>query len=209
MAVEIKTQNALDRFVTKARDLFASEPDLEERWAKLSPIMAELLADSEVIEASTTWPNTVVDETRVHGRAENLLFYEDPDYGFVVSGLKKLPERSGNTTRVHDHGRIWTLYGVLDGRERMERYERTDDRSKPDYAEIRRSVNTVVGPGEIDLVKPFEIHTEVTIGEATIALIIRSEKPGEANQGRYNTETFAYSESHGPRQTPVEMFPRT
>ena len=28
MAVETKTQNALDRFVTKARDLFAEEKDL-------------------------------------------------------------------------------------------------------------------------------------------------------------------------------------
>ena len=41
----------------------------------------------------------------------------------------------------------------------------------------------LVGPGEIDLVKPYEIHTEITVGERTIA-----QKGGEFNQGRYVPE---------------------
>ncbi|MBM2811751.1 MAG: Cysteine dioxygenase [Chloroflexi bacterium] len=206
MAIEVKTQNPLDVLISKTRELFASEPDLDQRWAKLSPILAEMLADPAVIEASKTWPETHVLAGEGGSRAENLLFYEDPDYGFAINGLKKNPDRSGST-RVHDHAHIYTLYGVLDGRERIERYERLDDRSRVDYAEIRRTRSDVVGPGEIDLVKPYEIHTEVTIGESTVAVIIRSEKSGGFNQGRYNPETFEYFESLGPRQTPVEMFP--
>ena len=97
---------------------------------------------------------------------------------------------------------------MLDGRERIERYERIDDRSKPNYAEIRQTTNLHVGPGEIDLVKPYEIHTEKTVGERTVAVIIRSEKSGGFNQGRYNLETNEYFESLGPRQTPVEMLPK-
>lgn len=207
MAIEIKVETALDRFVAKTRALFASEPDAEKRWEALTPVMAELLADPTVIEASKSWPNTNAGPRNADGRVDNLLFYEDPDYGFALQGLKKVPNRSG-TRSVHDHGRIYTLYGVLDGHEQVERYERTDDRSKPDYAEIRQTVNTVVGPGEIDLVKPYEIHTEVTVGEATIALIARSEASGKAMQGRYNTETFAYREGPGPHLVPVEMFPK-
>ena len=38
-------------------------------------------------------------------------------------------------------------------------------------------------------------------------MIIRSQKAGTFNQGRYNTETRVYFESLGPRQTPVEMLP--
>lgn len=199
----VQTQNALDRFVIKARELFGKEPDLEKRWNALAPALAELLADPTVIEASQSWPDCVPAD----GRAENLLFYEDPDYGFAVNGLTKGAARQGVPSRIHDHAHIYTLYGVLDGHERIERYERLDDGSKPDYAEIRLVSNNMVTPGEIDLVGPYEIHTENTVGERTVAVIIRSEKSGGFNQGRYIPETNQYYESLGPRQTPVEMFP--
>ena len=201
----IQTQNALDRFVTKARELFEKETDLDKRWNALAPALAELLADPTVIEASKHWPDCVPAD----GRAENLLFYEDPDYGFAVNGLTKGAARQGVPSRIHDHAHIYTLYGVLDGHERIERYERLDDGSKPDYAEIRLVSNNMVEPGEIDLVGPYEIHTENTVGERTVAVIIRSEKSGGFNQGRYIPETNQYYESLGPRQTPVEMFKST
>ena len=58
------------------------------------------------------------------------------------------------------------------------------------------------------LVKPYEIHTELTVGERTVAVIIRSQKGGDFNQGRYIPEENKYYESLGPRQTPCEMLPR-
>ena len=64
-----------------------------------------------------------------------------------------------------------------------------------------------MGPGEIDLVRPYEVHTETTVGERTVAVIVRSQKGGSFNQGRYKPETNEYYESLGPRQTPVEMLP--
>lgn len=202
MSTEIKTENALDAFIGDTRDLFAKEPDPERRFKALSPILAKLLADPEVIAASRNWPECV----HADGRAENLVFYEDPEYGFVVNGLTKGASRDESRTRLHDHGHIYTLYGVLDGHERVERYERIDDRSRPDYAEINKTVDVNVGPGEIDLVGPFEIHREVTVGERTVAIIIRSEDGGAFNHGRYDPETNHYWESLGPRQTPCEMF---
>ena len=202
MVIETKKQNALDVFVTKTRELFARESDPEVRWTQLAPILADLLADPTVLESSSSWPDCVPAD----GRAENLLFYEDPDYGFAVNGLTKGEARQGVRARIHDHAHIYTLYGVLDGHERIERYERLDDRSRPDYAEIKLAADQHVGPGEIDLVRPYEIHTENTVGERTVALIIRSQKSGGFNQGRYDPETNKYWESLGPRQTPVEMF---
>jgi len=195
--------NALDRFVAQTRDLFAEEPDPEKRWELLRPLLAELLADPTVLEAAQRWPDCVPQD----GRAENLLFYEDPEFGFAINGLVKGEARQGGNSRIHDHAHIYTLYGVLDGHERIERYERLDDRSRPDYAEIRKSEDLLVGPGEIDLVKPYEIHTEVTVGERTVAVIIRSQKAGEHMQGRYDPETGNYFESVGPVQTPTEFYP--
>lgn len=199
-----RSENALDLFIRKTRALFAREPDLDRRWNALRPILAELLADPEVVAAAKNWPDCVP----ANGRAENLLFYEDPDYGFAINGLTKGEARHGQTPRIHDHAHIYTLYGVLVGRERILRYERLDDRSDPAYAEIRESSDMLVGPGEIDLVKPYEVHTEITVGERTVAVIIRSQKGGEFNQGRYIPEKNGYYESLGPRQTPCEMLPK-
>ncbi len=204
MAVETKTQNAMERFVAKTRDLFAEEPDLDKRWELLRPILAELLADPEVIEASKHWPDCTV----IDGRAENLLFYVDPDYGFAINASVRSASRpAGERSLIHHHGHIYTLYGLLDGRERIERYDRLDDGSRPGYAEIRRSVDKLIEPGEIDLVRPYEVHAEVAVGERRVAVIIRSEKAGEFNQGRFDPETNRYWESVGPRQTPCEMLP--
>jgi predicted metal-dependent enzyme (double-stranded beta helix superfamily) len=203
MQTEARSESALDRFVRKTRALFARETDVDKRWNALRPILAELLADPEVISASKNWP----DCDPANGRAENLLFYEDPDYGFAINGLTKGTARHGAAARIHDHAHIYTLYGVLDGREKIIRYERVDDRSKPGHAEIREASNVLCGPGEIDLVKPYEIHTELTVGERTVAVIIRSQKGGDFNQGRYVPEKNEYYESLGPRQTPCEMLP--
>ena len=198
---QVHTENAKDRFIRKTRELFAKETDLDKRWNALRPILAELLADPESIAASKNWPDCVP----ANGRAENLLFYEDPDFGFAINGLTKGKARQGTTARIHDHAHIYTLYGVLDGHERIVRYDRLDDRSKPGYAEIKESANILCGPGEIDLVKPYEVHTELTVGERTVAVIIRSQKGGDFNQGRYIPEKNEYYESLGPRQTPCEM----
>jgi predicted metal-dependent enzyme (double-stranded beta helix superfamily) len=200
MVIETK-QSALDRFVIKAKALFASEPDLGKRWQALTPILAELLADPAVLEASKKWPDCLPAD----GRAENLLFYVDDEYGFAVNGLTKVARKE--KARIHDHAHIYTLYGVLDGHESIERYDRLDDRSRSDYAEITLASEEVVGPGEIDLVGPYEVHRENTVGERTVAVIIRSEMGGEFNQGRYVPEKNEYYESLGPRQTRTDMFP--
>jgi hypothetical protein len=202
MTTTTTNETALDRFVSQTRALFAREADSEQRWTSLGPILAELLADPAVISASKKWPNCTI----VDNRAENLLFYEDPDYGFVVNGL--VIDASGYTTtaRIHDHAHIYTLYGLLDGHQRIERYRRLDDGSKNDYAEIAKTVDSACGPGEIDLVRPFEIHSEDTLGERAVAVIVRSEKSGGFLQGRYLPDTNGYWQGYGPRQTPTPFF---
>jgi hypothetical protein len=198
-----KTQTALDRFVSRTRELFARENDLEKRWTALSPILADLLADGDVVAAAKNWPECKFIDKRV----QNLIFYEDPDYKFVINGLVVDNVGYRNiATRIHDHGPIYTLYGLLDGRQRIERYERLDDGSKPDYAEIRTTVDSECGPGEIDLVRPFEIHAEDQLGERSVAIIIRSERSGEFLQGRYFPDRNGYEQSLGPVEVPIPFY---
>ncbi|MGE5218463.1 MAG: hypothetical protein ACM3SP_15830 [Chloroflexota bacterium] len=190
-------QSAVKEFIASTRELFAQEKEPAARWQKMVPILQALLADPSVREQSRKWPTC-----QQTGRAQNLLFYEDSDYKFVINGLIKAPN---SRTQIHDHAHNWTLYGVLDGTETIERYERVDDRSKPDYAEIHKRENVRVGAGKIDLVPPYEIHAEESGNERTVAIIIRAERAGGFLQGRYDPATNKYWQGYGPEQIPFEL----
>ncbi|HXV81769.1 MAG TPA: hypothetical protein VEG60_17950, partial [Candidatus Binatia bacterium] len=155
--------SAVQKFIASARRLHAEEKDAAKRWEKMAPLLQELLADPSVREQSKSWPTCAQAE-----RAQNLLFYEDPDYKFVINGLIKAPK---SRTQIHDHAHNWTLYGVLDGTEMIERYERDDDGSRPDYADIRQTEKAKVRPGKVDLVAPYQIHAEESGEERTVAII--------------------------------------
>jgi predicted metal-dependent enzyme (double-stranded beta helix superfamily) len=190
-------KSAIERFIASARQLFAEETDPARRWQKMAPLLQELLADSSVQEQSKSWPTCTQRD-----RAENLLFYEDPEYKFVINGLIKAPR---SRTQIHDHAHNWTLYGVLDGHETVERFERLDDGSKPDYADVRQTSAVEVGPGKVDLVPPYQIHAEESGEERTVAIIVRAEKAGGFLQGRYEPATKKYWQGFGPRQIPYEL----
>jgi predicted metal-dependent enzyme (double-stranded beta helix superfamily) len=192
------TETAVTRFIAAARQLHAEEKDPAKRWEKITPLLQELLADPSLKEQAKRWPACA----QGGERAENLIFYEDPDYKFVINGLIKSPS---TRTQIHDHAHNWTLYGVLDGTETIERYERIDDRSKPDYAEVRQTARVKVGPGKIDLVRPYEIHAEESSDERTVAIIVRAEKAGGFLQGRYDPKDNKYWQGYGPKQIPFEL----
>lgn len=189
--------NAVQKFIFSARKLHGEEKDASKRWEKMIPLLQELISDSAVKDQSRSWP-----ACRQSDRAQNLLFYEDPDYKFVINGLIKDPR---SRTQIHDHAHNWTLYGVLDGHETIERYERIDDRSRLEYADIRQTENVKVGPGKVDLVSPYQIHAEESGEERTVAIIVRAEKAGGFLQGRYDPATKKYWQGYGPEQIPYEL----
>ena len=210
-ATETSTPNAQERFISRMRELFARESDLDKRWSAVPSILADLLADPEVREASKAWqvPSSVP-AAEGERRGGNLLFYEDPDYGFVINGQIHADGRQqGEPTSAHDHGKIYTAYGVLEGHERIVQFERIDDRSRPDHAEVRKTADYLAGPGDIHLARPGDIHIEMYAGERTAAVIIRSARDGIPTNlhGRYDLTTGGYHESIGPRQIPAEMLP--
>lgn len=192
-----KSESAFGRFIASTRRLFAEEKSVEKRWERLAPLLRDLLADPKVREQSKNWPECAHKE-----RTDNLLFYEDPDFGFVINGLTKNPR---TRTQLHDHAHNWTLYGVLDGTETIERYERLDDKSKPDYAEVRQTSKSRVQPGDVDLVPPYQIHAEESGEERTVAIIVRAEKAGGFLQGRYDPGAKKYWQGYGPRQIPYVL----
>jgi len=189
---ERPTLPAAGKFVDDIRALYARGLEPETLWAGIKEAMAPLLADPGLKESSKTWPLTVEDAPRV----KNLLFYEDPDYGFVFNATVR---KANSVTSIHDHGNVWTLYGIIEGHETMNRFERTDDGPPDEGPATLKQIGTgKIGPGDIDAVPPGNIHQEWGGPTNSMAFIVRAQKAGTFKQHGYNTETGEVTVNNGP-----------
>ena len=118
--------------------------------------------------------------------------------------MVRVPGRTGS---VHDHANAWVLYGVLDGAESLERYERIDDGRRPGHAEVRLASVTTGTPGKVDLVPPHAIHAEQGGPTRSVAIIVRSQRLGEgtALQHMYDPKAQTVVEQYGPAQIPYDL----
>jgi predicted metal-dependent enzyme (double-stranded beta helix superfamily) len=196
----IQAETVASTFIASVRRLYADVPDEATRWEQIAALLRDLLAEPRLQSQSAAWPEC--GQGGPDQRAENLLFYEDPDYGFVINGLIKAPRQR---TAIHDHAQLWTAYGVLDGHETIERYERLDDGARPDCAEVQQTASFGVGPGTVDLVPPWQIHAEASGAERTVAGIVRSGKPGAFLQNRFDPATNRTWQGYGPVQIPYAL----
>src|SRR4029077_13864417 len=186
----------LDKFIVDLRTVWAEDSEIERRMAKAKPLLEQLLKDATLKAHSAAWPST-------EGR-KNLLLYVDPDHHFVINGVVRMPGRTGS---VHDHADAWVLYGVLDGAESLERFERVDDGSRPGYAEVKLSSVTTGAQGKVDLVPPRAIHAEQGGPTRSVAVIVRSQRLGDGTvlQHSYDREAKTVSERYGPAQIPYDL----
>ena len=195
------TLPAAGKFVNDIRALYAQGLDQETLWAGIKDAMAPLLADPGLKQSSKTWPLTVEDAPKV----KNLLFYEDPDYGFVFNATVR---KAHSVTSIHDHGDIWTLYGIIEGNETMNRFDRTDDGARDEGPAILKQVGTgQIGPGDIDAVPPGKIHQEQGGATNSMAFIVRARKAGTFKQHSYNAETGEVNVNNGPALIPYALEP--
>jgi predicted metal-dependent enzyme (double-stranded beta helix superfamily) len=187
---------AFDKFIGDLRAIWAAETDDRRRMERAKPLLERLVRDDTLKAHSARWPST-------EGR-KNLLLYVDPDHHFVVNGVVRMPGRTGS---VHDHADAWVLYGVLDGTESLERFERLDDGSRPGHAEVKLSSVTTGSQGKVDLVAPRAIHAEQGGPTRSVAIIVRSQKLGEGTvlQHQYDRDANTVVERYGPTQIPYDL----
>lgn len=183
-----------ERFISDMRALWAAEPDLESRMRQGKVLLEALVTNPAILTHSKSWPLTV---------GQNLLLYEDQEYGFVINAVVRPPDYKGG---IHDHAHAYVLYGVVDGTEQLERYERLDDGSKPGYAEIKLTSVTTGSSGKVDLVPPFSIHAEQGGPVRSVAMIVRSERlVGKVLQSGYDINAKTVVQRSGPKQVPYKL----
>ena len=185
-----------EKFIGDLRAVWSAETDDARRMDRAKPLVEAFVKDPDLKAHSAQWPST-------EGR-KNLLLYVDPTYNFVVNAVVRMPGRTGS---VHDHANAWVLYGVLDGSESLERYERVDDGSRPGYAEVRLASVSTGTQGKVDLVPPGAIHAEQGGPTRSVAMILRSQRLGQGTvlQHTYDPKAKTVIERYGPTQVPYEL----
>jgi predicted metal-dependent enzyme (double-stranded beta helix superfamily) len=183
-------------FVAQLRAIWQAEGDNQRRMEKARPLLQRLVKDQGLKAHSAHWPSTE--------GFKNLLLYVDPQHHFAINAVVRTPGRVGG---VHDHADAWVLYGVLDGSESLERYERIDDGSRPGYAELRLASVTTGTQGKVDLVPPHAIHAEQGGPGRSVAIIVRSQRLGEGTvlQRAYDPKAKTVIERFGPTQVPYAL----
>jgi 3-mercaptopropionate dioxygenase len=185
-----------EKFIADLRAIWAAQPDDQRRMEAAKPLLERLVLDPALKTHSASWPST-------EGR-KNLLLYVDPDHHFVINGVVRMPGRTGG---VHDHADAWVLYGVLDGSESLERFDRVDDGSRSGYAEVKLASVTTGTQGKVDLVPPHAIHAEQGGPTRSVAIIVRSQRLGEGTilQRTYDRKANTVIEQYGPTQIPYDL----
>jgi predicted metal-dependent enzyme (double-stranded beta helix superfamily) len=83
------------------------------------------------------------------------LLHEEPDHSLAVFAASWLPRRGAPP---HDHG-AWAIVVGVEGSERNVFFERTDDRTRPGYAELRQIDEQILGPGDVLAMPSGTIHS--------------------------------------------------
>lgn len=187
------------KLVADMRELYARGLDEADLWKNIELAMRPVLADPHLKAKSKQWPQTVFGAPRVR----NLLFYVDPDYGFVFNATVRKPNL---VTSVHDHGDVWTLYGLVDGHETMFHYERVDDGPRNEGpATLKACGSRSMGPGDIDVVPPGAIHQEHGGPTVSTSFIVRGQRPGTFKQRLYDPDTGDIELMDGPELVQCEL----
>jgi predicted metal-dependent enzyme (double-stranded beta helix superfamily) len=183
------------------RTLFAKELDDAERWRCVGPLLQTLLADPDLIASAKEWP--ITQSTPNYGiKVTNLLFYEDPDYKFVINGLIK---EANAATPIHDHAHTWTAYGLIEGVEKVLRYKVVSQDDNGDRAVLEPAGEYLIKPGFVDIVPPHEAHAEIATSGRTVAVIVRSERVGTFPQRNFDLESGRVHRGPGPTAVPYAL----
>jgi predicted metal-dependent enzyme (double-stranded beta helix superfamily) len=183
-------------FIAELRAIWAADSDNRRRMEKAKPLLERLVMDEGLKAHSARWPSTE--------GYKNLVLHVDSQHHFAINAVVRTPGRTGG---VHDHADAWVLYGVLDGTESLERYERIDDGAREGFAEVRLASVTTGTQGKVDLVPPHAIHAEQGGPTRSVAIIVRSQRLGEGTilQRAYDPKAKTVIERFGPTQVPYAL----
>jgi len=139
---------SLVRFLADTRRITGGGHIEKELIARLRPLVQRFAG-------SGTWREPHHHEVSPEQGFGVHLLHEESDHSLAVFAISWLP---GRGTPPHDHG-VWGIVVGVDGPEKNVFWERTDDRSRPGYAELRKIGEKVFAAGEVVAMPTGTIHS--------------------------------------------------
>jgi predicted metal-dependent enzyme (double-stranded beta helix superfamily) len=138
----------LAHFIRDVEALLDRHPSVPMTIKEVSSLLGRLVHDTRWLPAEYRSP--------IQDSYARYILHRDRTNRFVVLSLVWLP---GQSTPIHDHS-TWGVMGLVENELEEVGYERLDDGSRENYAELRETKGRMVGAGSVSYVLPpyEEIH---------------------------------------------------
>ncbi len=129
-----------------------------------------------------------VELARLHDAGSTATILHQGDDGRGALMLLRLPDEA--PTPVHNHN-TWGVAAVIEGTNRYWRWERLDDLSDPDHAELRLAEVFDHGPGEYVLWgdPPHDLHAQQGINGVAYEFVFFGRNPNLQPRAYFNPES--------------------
>ena len=137
----------LEQYINDLRSIVAETSDEDEIIGRVGPLAQRVVADK-------SWLQPKHYETDAEQGFGVHLLHEEADHSLAVILVNWLP---GRGTPPHDHG-TWAVVAGIEGVEHNVRYQRLDDRTRSDHAELGVKKDFDANEGELVCIKTGGIH---------------------------------------------------
>ena len=171
---------SLDTYVADLRRITEATSDYAEIFDQVAPLASRLaLAKDEWLKPE----HYETDDEQGFGAH---LLHEEPDHSLAVFAIAWAPH---DGTPPHDHG-TWAIVAGVDGIERNVKFNRLDDRSRPDYAELEERCTFTASLGDVICLKPKGIHLVWNDNDqVTVSLHTYGNHINHTGRSSFNLET--------------------
>jgi predicted metal-dependent enzyme (double-stranded beta helix superfamily) len=148
-------------WIGKARSLvFVDERGLSRYDPALVDLFAELLSEPDLLANGQA-------RTGRHTDSSSTLYY-DGEFMLVSATMAR-----GEYVRSHNHG-AWNFTGVVDGSIMYQSYERLDDGSVPNYADLHQLDGELLVAGSVGVCPPppHDIHEVLALAERSTTVLL-------------------------------------
>jgi hypothetical protein len=186
----------LDDFIDELKSVVAEQLEPQDALEKLSPGFKKLLGNRTFLSERLA---------KIPVQDYETCLYRDPEYEFVILARGVKPRNSPYPILPHDHGPLWALYGVYDGRVRMERYEvRPDSHSGP-YPGLALTAARNGVAGDFDAILPGHLHCPPDEEDGSLTIVVYPRDLDEVRRRGYVPTRKALVEFQGKKPPRDQM----
>lgn len=180
----------LDGFIEEVRDVVSSQMAPGKALKALSPGFRKLLANRTFLAEKLATIPVLEYET---------CLYQDPVNEFVVLVRGVRPRNSPYPILPHDHGPLWALYGVYDGKVTIERYTPDPAEEGGQYPGLSLVSTRLGQAGDFDAIPPHHLHCPPDEEEGSLTIVVYPKDLDKVTRRGYMPEIKALIEFQGKK----------